>query len=72
MKYITTILGILFCSSTIDSLIVLNFINDFAVIHNRGSIIIYLPTIDVPKKLLIDQQKSMTSNIFVESKKHYN
>ena len=72
MQYITTILGILFCSSTIDSLIILNFINDFAVIHNRGSIIIYLPTTDVPKKLLIDQQKSMTSNIFDESKKHYN
>ena len=70
MQYITTILGILCCSSTIDSLILLNFINEFAVLHNRGSIVVYLPTTDVPKKLLIDQQKSMTSNIFDESKKH--
>ena len=70
MQYITTILGILFCSSTTNSLIVSNFINEFAALHNRGSIIVYLPTIDVSKKLLTDQQKSMTSNNFDESKKH--
>ena len=72
MQYIATILGILFSSSTINSLILSSFINEFAVLHNRNSIIVYLPTIDVSKKLIIDQQKSMKSNIYDEIKKHCN
>ena len=65
MQYITiTLVILIFFSSTVKSWIPINFIAEFAIHHSRGSITIYLPTLDVPKKILIDHQKSMTTKIF--------
>ena len=73
MQYIIfkiSVLSILFGSVQSWVLPSGNFLNEFAITHDRSSITVYLPSSDVSRKLIKNNQKSATTalNVSNESK----